>query len=92
MASFSPKYSSFSNKRSSLMNLDRLINMVVNQVVRRVVNIAVDRGINFAWRKKPGPAEPPEKPSTAEVSNDPSLRTMADQAAKTAKIACRIGR
>ena len=76
------------------MNLDRLVNMVVNQVLRRVVNIVVDRGINFAWRKKPGPVEPAEMPitPTAEMSKDASLRTMADQAAKTAKMARRIGR
>jgi hypothetical protein len=76
------------------MNLDRLVNMVVNQVVRRVVNIVVDRGITFAWRKKPTPVEPPQKHVTtpAELAKDASLRTMADQAAKTAKMARRLGR
>ena len=76
------------------MNLDRLVNMVVNQVVRRVVNIAVDRGINFAWRKKPAAAEPVQKHVTTpeELAKDASLRSMADQAAKTAKMARRIGR
>lgn len=76
------------------MNLDRLINMVVNQVVRRVVNIAVDRGINFAWRKKPVSGQPSEKHQTdpGEQAKDASLRSMADQAAKTARIARRIRR
>jgi hypothetical protein len=76
------------------MNLNHLINMVVNQVVRRVVNSAVDRGINFAWRKKPVSELPPEKHVTtpAELAKDASLRSMADQAAKTAKATRRLGR
>lgn len=77
------------------MNLDRLMNMVVNQVVRRVVNIVVDRGINFAWRKKPAPdtAAPAIDVTTpAELAKDAQLRTMADHAAKTAKMARRLGR
>ena len=77
------------------MNLDRLVNMVVNQVVRRVVNIVVDRGINFAWRKTPAPntAAPETDVTTpAELAKDAQLRTMADHAAKTAKMARRLGR
>ena len=77
------------------MNLDRLVNMVVNQVVRRVVNIVVDRGINFAWRKTPTPntAAPETDVTTpAELAKDAQLRTMADQAAETAKMARRFGR
>ena len=77
------------------MNLDRLVNMVVNQVIRRVVNIVVDRGINFAWRKKPAPdtATPETDVTTpAELAKDAQLRTMADHAAETAKMARRLGR
>ncbi len=33
------------------MNLERLINMVVNQLVRRVVNSVVNHGFSFASRK-----------------------------------------
>lgn len=76
------------------MNFNHLINMVTNQVIRRVVNIVVDRGINFAWRKKPKGEQLPEKHVTtpAELAKEASLRAMADQAAKTAKMARRPGR
>ena len=76
------------------MNLDRLVNMVVNQVVRRVVNIAVDRGINMAWRKKPAPvAQPQEHVTTpAELAKDAQLGNMADHATKSAKMVRRLGR
>jgi hypothetical protein len=77
------------------MNLDRLVNMVINQVVRRVVNMVVNRGINFAWRKKPtSDTDAPVSDATtpAELAKDAQLRTMADQAAKAAKMARRLGR
>ena len=81
------------------MNLNRLINMVTNQVIRRVVKLVVDRGINFASRKAatsstPDPDQPaPKHPTTpAELANDARLRSMADQAAKTAKMMRRIRR
>lgn len=79
------------------MNLNHFINMVTNQVVRRVVNIVVDRGINFASRKValPKPLDtPPKKPviTPEELAKQASLQTMADQAAKTAKMARRLGR
>jgi hypothetical protein len=76
------------------MNLNHLINMVTNQVIRRVVNIVVDRGIALAWRKKPASEQPPEKHVTtpAELAKEARLQAMADQAAKTAKMARRLGR
>ena len=81
------------------MNLNRLVNMVVNQLVRRVVNLVVDRGINFASRKAadiatPDPEQPAAKHVTTpqELARDASLRSMADQAAKSAKMMRRIGR
>ena len=33
------------------MNLERLISMVVNQVIRKLVNLVVDRGFNMASRQ-----------------------------------------
>lgn len=33
------------------MNLERLINMVINQVIRRLVNLVVDRGFGLASRQ-----------------------------------------
>ena len=88
------------------MNLNHLINMVTNQVVRRVVNIAVDRGFRFAQRKAADVTTPnsdqaasiPEQPAAnhittpSELAKDAQLRTLADQAAKTAKMMRRIGR
>lgn len=67
--------------------------MIVDQVVRRVVNIVVDRGINFAWRKKSVADQPAEKHVTtpAELAKDAQLQAMADHAAKTAKMARRLG-
>lgn len=79
------------------MNLERFISMIVNQVVRRVVNLVVDRGINFASRKAP-PAKPDAAPAVKhvttpeELAKDASLRTMADQATKMAKLSRRLGR
>lgn len=81
------------------MNLNRLINMVTNQVIRRVVNVAIDRGINFVSRKSVKPAEPVthqavehDVTTPAELARDAQLRTAADQAAKTARMARRLGR
>lgn len=81
------------------MNLNRLINMVTNQVIRRVVNVAIDRGINFVSRKSVKPPEPigsravdQDATTPAELAQDAQLRTMADQAAKTARMTRRLGR
>ena len=81
------------------MNLNHLINMVTNQVIRRVVNLVVDRGINFASRKvadaatpDPEQAKPTHVTTPEELAKEASLRTLADQAAKTAKMMRRIGR
>ena len=79
------------------MNLDRIIGMVVNQVVRRVVNVVVDRGFRAAahmTEQKPDPEQATADHVTtpAELAKDARLRTMAEQAAKTAKMTRRIGR
>ena len=82
------------------MNLNQLINMVTNQVIRRVVNLVVDRGIKLASRKAADKtAANPEQPAPtahvttpAELAKEAGLRTMADQAAKSARMMRRIGR
>lgn len=75
------------------MDLNRIINMVTNQIIRRVVNMAVDGGLRFASRKtaeltKPDPEAPAGKDITtpAEMAKDAHLRGLADQAAVTAKM------
>lgn len=86
------------------MNMNRLINMITNQVVRRLVNMAINRGISFASRKSALPAKPhqPGAPQNdgaqghvttpAELAKDAELRSMAKQATKAARMARRLGR
>ena len=86
------------------MNMNRLINIITNQVVRRLVNLAINRGISFASRKSAAPAKPLEPAvvhddkvqghvtTPAELAKDAQLRSMAKQAAKAARMARRLGR
>ena len=81
------------------MNVNQIINMVTNQVIRRVVNMAVDGGMRFAARKAAKVADPdPTLDKTAkvmapaELAKDAQLRAVADQAAKSASVAGRLGR
>lgn len=81
------------------MNMDRIIGMVANQVIRRVVNLVVDRGFNFVSRKSADltasnadDALPKLPKSKEELARDAQLRSMADQAANTAKVTRRLRR
>ena len=75
------------------MDLNRIINMVANQIIRRVVNMAVDGGMRFASRKTAELSKPdPETPATndigspAEQAKDAQLRNLADKAAATTSL------
>ena len=81
------------------MNVNQLINMVTNQVIRRVVKVVIDRGINFASRKSVKPPNPlpnqavgQDVTTPAELAQAAQSRVMADKAAKTARMARRLGR
>lgn len=64
--------------------MDRIINILINQVVRRFVNIGVKKGINhFAAKGKP---VQPGQPHTN------AARETAKRARQAAKITRRLGR
>ncbi len=80
------------------MNMDRLINMVINQVVRRVVNVVVDRGFRLVSRKtSAGPTQrtldtPDQSSMHTDVVDAAKSRDLQDLAAKAAQTTRRIGR
>lgn len=78
------------------MDLNRLVNMVVNQLIRRVIKVVVDRGIGLASRSagRMGQPKPDQiaEATAADRAKDAQLRGLADKAAKTGRIARRIDR
>ncbi|MCB2093507.1 MAG: hypothetical protein KDE11_03790 [Rhodobacteraceae bacterium] len=70
------------------MDLNRLINMVIRQVLHRLVRTGVDRGIDLATRKgKPKEQMTPDERKQAQMGKD-----MAKRARQAAKVTRRLGR
>ncbi|MFZ1727943.1 MAG: hypothetical protein WBO29_09770 [Albidovulum sp.] len=70
------------------MDLNRLINMIIQQITRRLINSGINKGFDFAARKgKPKEEMTPEERKQAQMGKD-----MAKRAKQAAKITRRLGR
>lgn len=68
--------------------MDRIINMIINQVIRRFVNIGIDKGFaHFSSKGKPA-----TQMTKADHAQAQSGRDMAKRARQAAKITRRLGR
>ena len=63
--------------------MDRLIQMIINQVLRQVIRRGVDSGMNHLSRRNTG--EPDERPSQ-------DTKDLARKARQAANLARRLGR
>jgi hypothetical protein len=68
--------------------MDRIITMVINQVIRRFVNIGISKGIDLvAGKGKPAAQMTPEEKTQARQGHE-----TAKNARQMAKMARRLGR
>jgi hypothetical protein len=66
--------------------MDRIINMIINQVIRRFVNIGVNKGISHFAGKGKAPTTPQDHVQTN------AAREATKRARQAAKITRRLGR
>lgn len=60
------------------MDLTRILNQIVNQLIRRFVNIAVDKGVDYAARRGKEPAAMTEDEKAQAKSGKDMARRMRD--------------
>jgi hypothetical protein len=68
--------------------MDRIITMVINQVIRRFVNIGISKGIDLVA----GKGKPAAQMTTDEKAQARQGRETAKNARQMAKMARRLGR
>ena len=70
------------------MSLDRIIAMIINQIMRRLINSGISGAMGFFARRNNPPAKPGESQGKADPQSDHSVAASRD-AAKRARIAAR---
>lgn len=73
------------------MNIERILNMVIQQVMRRLVNKGIGAGINV-FSKKTDNSKTSHQSSDSAQPADPQSAQAAKLAAKRARQAVRLGR
>jgi len=71
------------------MNMGRLINMVINQILRRVVNAGINKGMR-TMSKGQGATKSPNQPGSPSQAG--TARDTAKRARQAARITRRLGR
>ena len=74
------------------MNIDRILNMVINQVVRRLINKGVGAGINVATKGRGARQQPQDvqQNTPADLEQQKASKAMAKRARQAAKIGRRL--